>query len=156
MISGAVKGFTNIAKFVAADGIRELNAKVLTKPALLVTDGDGVTYAVDVDIGEGKILKNVPLSAANADLIYCDAGNPCRLRRTSDGSWTVVGFSKEAPGTYTRFAVSLADFSFGPVEDLGVSARPLTYEELSSLGTYGALPYGAVGIFRGSTLVELR
>lgn len=154
--SNTLKGFVNIANRSVADGKTELDGKVLTRPALLVTDGNGLTYAVDVDIGKDAPLKNVPLARANADLIYAEVGNPCRLRRTASGQWEVVGFSKEMPGTYTRFAVSLSDFTFGPVEDLTLEARPLTYAELITYGGYGAVPYGAVGIFKGGVLQEIR
>ncbi len=211
-------GFVNIANRSVANAKTELNGKVLTRPALVVTDGDGLTYAVDVDIGSSvpgglildgqwnadtndpelptansdnrghyfrvsvagngyevgnwvmsdgtawvrltdlfeSTLRNVSLARANVDLIYAEVGNPCRLRRTTNGRWEVVGFSKEMPGTYTRFAVNLADLSFGPVEDLSVDARPLTYAELASLGGYGTVPYGAVGVFIGGVLQEIR
>jgi hypothetical protein len=211
-------GFVNIANRSVANSRTELNGKVLTRPALLVTDGDGLTYAVDVDIGSSapgglvsngnwnalandpplpapdagnrghyyrvnvaggafavgnwvvsdgvvwsliedlfdSALRNVTLARANVDLIYAEVGNPCRLRRSANGRWEVIGFSKEMPGTYTRFAVDLADLSFGPVEDLSVDARPLSYAELAALGGYGTVPYGAVGVFIGGVLQEIR
>ena len=134
----------------------EINGKVLTRPALLLTDGESLIYAVDVDIGEGgEPLKNVPLARANKDLMYADVGNPCRLRRTDAGRWEVIGFSKEMPGTYIRFPVSLADLSFGPVENLTLDSRALTYAELESYGGYGLVPYGATGIFKGGILQEI-
>lgn len=134
----------------------EIDGKVLSRPALLLTDGESLVYAVDVDIGEaGKALKNVPLARANKDLMYADAGNPCRLRRTDAGRWEVIGFSKEMPGTYIRFAVSLADLSFGPIENLTLDTRPLTYAEIVTYGGYGSLPYGALGIFKGGILQEI-
>jgi hypothetical protein len=218
----SASGFVDIANRAVANDRTELNGKVLTRPALLVTDGDGLTYAVDVDIGStapgglisdgawnaltndpvlpspsadnrghyyrvgvgnpshvppiavgnwmvsdgsewslvtdlfDSALHNVTLARANADLIYAEVGNPCRLRRTTNGRWEVIGFSKEMPGTYTRFAVNLADLSFGPVEDLSVDARPLTYAELASFGGYGTVPYGAIGVFIGGVLQEIR
>lgn len=214
----SASGFVDIANRAVANDRTELNGKVLTRPALLVTDGDGLTYAVDVDIGSttpgglisdgawnaltnspplpapsaanrghyyrvsvaggayavgnwvvsdgsawsqitdlfDSTLHNVTLARANADLIYAEVGNPCRLRRTTNGRWEVIGFSKEMPGTYTRFAVNLADLSFGPVEDLSVDARPLTYDELASFGGYGTVPYGAIGVFIGGVLQEIR
>ena len=134
----------------------EINGKVLTRPALLLTDGESLIYAVDVDIGEGgEPLKNVPLARANKDLMYADAGNPCRLRRTDAGRWEVIGFSKEMPGTYTRFPVSLSDLSLGPVENLTLDSRGLTYAELETYGGYGLVPYGAIGIFKGGILQEI-
>jgi len=44
----------------------------------------------------------------------------------------------------------------GPIEDITISARPLGYGELADFGGYGMVPYGAVAIFRGDTLLELR
>lgn len=135
----------------------EINGKVLTRPALLLTDGESVTYAVDVDIGDqGETLKNVSVARANQDLMYADVGNPCRLRRTESGRWEVIGFSKEMPGTYTRFAVSLDDLSFGPVENLTLESRALTYGELITYGGYGVVAYGAIGVFKGGILQEIR
>lgn len=157
MAVNTLRGFIDIAKRSVADGRDEINGKVLTRPALLVTDGVGATYAVDVDIAQTEPLKNVPLARANTDLVYAEVGNPCRLRRTSSGQWEVIGFSKEMPGTYTRFPVSLTDFSFGPVEDLTLDARPLTYDELATMGGgYGTVPYGAVALFVGGVLQEIR
>lgn len=46
-----VRGFVNIANRAAVNLRDELNGKVMTRPALLITDGDSVTYGVDVDIG---------------------------------------------------------------------------------------------------------
>jgi hypothetical protein len=134
----------------------ELDGKVLTRPALLLTDGENLVYAVDVDISAGgEPLKNVPLARANKDLLYADVGNPCRLRRTDAGRWEVIGFSKEMPGTYIRFPVSLVDLSFGPVENLTLDSRGLTYAELITYGGYGLVPYGAIGIFKGGILQEI-
>lgn len=155
MASSAI-GFVNIANRSVANAKTEINGKVLTRPALLVTDGDGLTYAVDVDVGASVPLRNVTLARANVDLIYAEVGNPCRLRRTTNGRWEVIGFSKEMPGTYTRFPVNLGDLSFGPVEDFTVDARPLTYAELATFGGYGTVPYGAIGQFIGGVLQEIK
>jgi len=138
------------------DAAEELDGKILTRPALLVTDGANLLYAVDVDIGQKSPLKNVPIARGNRDLLYADAGNACRLRRSASGQYEVVGFSKEQPGTYTRVAVDLGDLTLGPVEDISITARPLQYGELVDFGGYGMTPYGAVAIFRGGTLLELR
>lgn len=152
-------GFLRIATRAVTVASDEINGKILTRPALLVTDGDSRTYCVDVDIGisgEADTLKNVPLARANRDLLYAEAGNVCRLRRTANGQWEVVGFSKEGPGTYKRFPVNLGDMSFGVLEDLTIEARPFTYAELAVYGTYGSIPYGAIGIFKGGVLQEIR
>jgi hypothetical protein len=138
------------------DAAEELDGKILTRPALLVTDGANLLYAVDVDIGQKSPLKNVPIARGNRDLLYADAGNACRLRRSASGQYEVVGFSKEQPGTYTRIPVDLGDLTLGPVEDISITARPLQYGDLIDFGGYGMVPYGAVAIFRGGTLLELR
>jgi hypothetical protein len=137
----------------------EVNGKIITAPQLLVTDGDSTTYACDVDIGEGdisKVLKNVPLARSGYETRYAQPGNACRLRRTYTGQWEVVGFSKEAPGRYEVFDVVLDGLSFGPRQDRTIVARPLYYNELATYGGYGVVPYGAVGIFVGGVLQEIR
>ena len=136
----------------------ELDGKVLTRPALLVTDGVALIHAVDVDIGaKGEILKNVPLARANHDLLYAEPGNACRLRRSADGKFEVVGFSKEMPGRYDRFAVDVGTYAIGPTQSFGVDARPLTYAELDTLlDGYGTAPYGASGIFQAGVLIEVK
>jgi hypothetical protein len=153
----------------------EIQGKVLSRPALLTTDGTNVVYVVDVDIGLqppagfdslgnpittlgsglDAILRNVQIARNNRDLIFAEAGNAVTLRRTKNGFYQVVGFSSEMPGTYTRFTVNLTDFTYGPVEDLSLVSRPLTYIELSIYGTYGIIPFGAVGLFKGGVLQEI-
>lgn len=149
---------TTIANRAVQSASDELDGKVLTRPALLLTDGDSLLYVVDVDIGnDAGTLKNVPISRANREVCYAEVGNPCRLRRTTGGQWEVVGFSQEMPGTYTRFPVDLGNLSYGVLEDITIDARPLTYEELSTVGTgYGSTPYGAIAIFRGGVLQEIK
>lgn len=147
---------TYIAQAEIRDAADELDGKILTRPALLVTDGENLLYAVDVDIGQKVPLKNVPIARGNFNLLYADAGNACRLRRSASGQYEVVGFSKEQPGTYTRIPISLDDLTLGPVEDITISARPLQYGELADFGGYGMAPYGAVAVFRGNTLLEIR
>lgn len=147
---------TYITQAEIRDAANELNGKILTRPALLVTDGENLIYAVDVDIGQKAPLKNVPIARGNFDLLYADAGNACRVRRSASGQYEVVGFSKELPGTYTRIPIDLDYLTLGAVEDITISARPLTYGDIEDYGGYGMVPYGAVAIFRGSTLLELR
>lgn len=86
---------TNITQAQIDASQTELDGKIPTRPALLVTDGIALVYAVDVDIGEsGRVLKNVPLARANRDLLYAEAGVACRLRRSANGKFEVVGFSE--------------------------------------------------------------
>lgn len=139
------------------DAAAEMDGKVLTRPALLVTDGSAETYACDVDCGLGQPLRNVPIAPGNRALVYADVGAAVRLRRDTAGRYEVVGFSKTQPGTYTRIEVDIATAALGAPQSVGIRSRPLTYEELATLGGgYGIAPYGAVGIFQGDTLIEVR
>jgi hypothetical protein len=159
---------TYLTRAEIRDAEDEIDGKVLTRPALLITDGENLIYAVDVDINQKVLdrdapeqaqlepLRNVPLARGNFDLLYADAGNAVRLRRSASGQYEVVGFSKEMPGKYKRVAVNLTDLTLGPIVDLSLTARPLTYGELATFGGYGTVPYGVVAIFRGGTLLELR
>lgn len=147
---------TYLTETQISDAEDEIDGKALTRPALLATDGSVLAYVVDVDIGKKVILRNVPVARNNRSLIFADAGSAVRLRRTTSGRYQVIGLSNEQPGTYTTFTVNLTDFTFGPVTDLSLTARPLTYAELATFGGYGTVPYGATGIFRGGVLLEIR
>lgn len=168
---------TNITQAEIRDQAKELDGKVLTRPALLVTDGVSLVYAVDVDIGLDNPLKNIPIARANRDLLYAEVGASVRLRRGESGRYEVIGFSQEQPGTRIRIPVSIPFFPFGnagiktgtdpapppsplpsnpivigtPIDQTLVG-RPLTYEEIDTYGTYGATPYGATGLFKGGVL----
>ena len=155
------------------DAVQEIDGKTLGRPALLVSDGLSTTYGVDVDIGQKMIdpntadelvvpLRNVPLAAGNNEVIYADAGAAVRLRKSSSGRWEVVGFSKRAPGSYTRVPVTIdvpgdgpIHYSIGTPFGVGWSVRKLTFEELGTLADFGTLPWGAIGRFRGGELVEV-
>lgn len=148
---------TYLTQAIIDDNARELDGKALTPPALVATDGYNLTYAVDVDIGQGRILRNVPIAKGNQDVFYADAGNAVRLRRGNAGRWEVVGFTKEAPGSYKRVPVNLSALTVGPIEDLSLLSRMLTFGELSTLGPgWGYTVWGARGIFRGGSLIEIR
>lgn len=134
----------------------EIDGKALTRPALLATDGAVLAYVVDVDIGKNVILRNVPIARNNRSLVFTDAGSAIRLRRTDSGRYEIIGLSNELPGTYTTFSVNLEDFTFGAVTDLTIVSRLLTYAELVTFGGYGTIPYGAIGIFKGGALLEIR
>lgn len=139
------------------DASSELDGKVLTRPALLVTDGTNLVYAVDVDIGMSGPLKNVPIARGNRDLLYAEVGSAARLRRSTSGQYEVVGFSKEMPGSYTRVEVCIDDGVLGPVEDLTISGQVVTLGELADFGAgFGSTPLEAIAIYQGSTLLELR
>ena len=153
---------------------RERDGTTLTRPTLLITDGLSLTYGVDVDIGIKAIdnntgeevvtpLRNVPIAAANKDLIYTDIGSAVRVRRSDSGRWEVIGFSKRRVGTYTRVGVDIPDPGFDPIpytlgsqQSVGLTPRAVSYGELAVLGGYGTVAYGATAIYRGDTLLELR
>jgi hypothetical protein len=153
---------------------RELDGTTLTRPTLLITDGMALTYGCDVDIGVKTIdnntgdeviapLRNVPIAAANKDLIYTDIGSAVRLRRSDSGRWEIVGFSKRRVGTYTRVGVVIPEPGFDPIPytitnpvNIGLSARAITYGELATLGGYGIVPYGTTATYSGEVLLELR
>jgi hypothetical protein len=147
---------TYLTEAQITDAETELDGKALTRPALLATDGAVLAYVLDVDIGKNVILRNVPVARNNRSLVFADAGSAVRLRRTASGRYEVIGLSNEQPGTYTTFEVDLSDFTFGPVTDLSIVSRVLTYAELASFGGYGTIPYGAIGIFKGGVLQEIR
>lgn len=153
----------------------ELEGKVLSRPVLLVTDGQSATWCCDVDVGQKTYqtdtgeevaapLRNVPIAAGTREISYADVGAAVTVRRSASGRFEVVGFSKRAPGTYTRVPVTIPAPTIGPVPyvlgaavSAGLSARPLTYGELATLaGGYGTAPYGATGVWRGDTLLEVR
>lgn len=153
---------------------KEKDGTTLTRPTLLVTDGLELTYGVDVDVGLKQIdnnigeevvtpLRNVPIAAANKDLIYADVGAAVRLRRSESGRWEVVGFSKRRVGSYTRVPVNIPEPGFDPIPYtigtpaiIGIRARAITYGDMAEAGGYGTVPYGAIGYYRGDELIELR
>ena len=166
---------TDITQNIVTNKNAQIQGKILSRPALLVTDGTNTVYACDVDIGlqppQGfdamgnpittggvgldAILRNVQIARGNRDLIYADAGSAVILQRTESGFYQIIGFSSEMPGTYTRVIVNISDFTYGSTQDLTPIARPLTYLELSIYGQYGIIPYGAIGLFIGGVLQEI-
>jgi hypothetical protein len=157
-----------------ADSQIELDGKTLTRPTLTYTDGINSTYACDVDIGitnqqgndqsanllatgiNGSILHNVAIAKGNSDVLYADVGSAVRLRRTNSGRYEIIGFSKSMPGTYIRTPIDLTDLSFGVIEDITLTSRPLTFGELGTLGVFGSTPFGAIALFRGTTLIRIK
>lgn len=148
---------TDITSAQIASAQNELDGKILTRPALLVTDGSNLVYAVDVDIGLGAPLKNVPIARGNRELIYADVGNAARLRRSASGQYEVVGFSKQMPGTFTRVCVHVGDGLLGTITDESITSHVVSLGELADFGAgFGSTPLQAVAIYHGSTLLELR
>lgn len=145
---------------------REIDGRTTSRPMLLVTDGQSLTYGVNVSIGDDRReLIGVPIARANRDIFYgAEVGSPCRLRRTASGQWEVVGFSRSMPGTFTQVPVTVPPFSLGPASgttigvpvDLTLSVRPLTLGEMAQYGGFGIVPLGALGAFVGGTFTEFR
>ena len=154
---------TNLTENIVRENARTLSGKTLTRPQLFAGDGTNTTYAVNVDVGNGDILYDVSVAAGNNELRYAEAGAPVTLQRTDSGRWMITGFAKIMPGTYNRVAVTVPSFDFGIPQvtqaaavDLGLTVRPLTYEELQTYsGGYGLIPYGALALFQGGTLKEV-
>lgn len=146
---------TYFTQAIVKDSITEVDGKTLSSPSLLIGEGGHEVYVVNVDIGQKDPLYNVEVSRGNKDLFYADVGSPVRLRRTASGLFQVVGFSKEMPGTFIRIPVNLETFEFGVIEDLTITTRKLTYEELMDYGGYGVVAYGAVALYKGTVLQEI-
>lgn len=164
---------TYLTEAVVRDSVKELDGKTLNRPRLRASDGTSFVWCVDIDIGQKKLdpntadevvapLRNVPIATGNQELLYADAGAAVRLRRSGSGRWEVVGFSKRKPGTYRRIGVRIpfpgieaVEYELEEEEEIGLEARALTYGELASFGGYGNVPYGAVALFQGDTLIEI-
>jgi hypothetical protein len=170
-----VSVLTYLTSAAIRDGVRQLEGEIISRPGLFKTDGVNLTYAADVriaeDLPEGppdpfleasysdRVLRNVPIAGANRDLVYAEAGAAVTLARAGTGRFEITGFAKRKPGRRIRVAVNLETYVPGEPEDVGLSARPLTYGELGDPacgGGYGSIPYGAYGVFRAGVLVEVR
>ena len=163
---------SNFVEAKIKDKRLELDGKVLSRPQLSVTDGTSLVYGCDVDIGitaisgydqspllvnaNNTVLKNVPIARGNRDVVYAEVGSAVRLRRTSSGRFEIIGFSKEMPGTYKRYPVNLTTLAIGVVEDLTITALVIPLGDLYLFGSFGTIPLGAIAIYRGSTLLEIR
>lgn len=155
---------TNIADAVVRDSETELTGRTTTRPNLLRFDeADNEIYVVNVDIGEAGEMRDVAIAQGNQQLRYAEVSSPVNLKKVA-GHWTVVGFAKTMPGTYKRVPVTLPTFTFGiPTYTQGTvvtesfEVRALTYGELGTYASYGAIdaPYGAIGKFKDGALVEI-
>lgn len=169
---------TYLLQATLKDSKQELDGRIISRPALLVTDGENNVYACHVDIGvisaagvdqaqnihnpntglqnqPWTVLYNVPIARGNRDLIYADVGAAVRLRRTTGGRFEIVGYSFEAPGTIKRIGVDIEEFTIGAVEDFTVTSLVIPYGELATSGGYGNVPYGAYATYVGSTLLGI-
>lgn len=164
---------TNIVEAQIRDASDTVEGDILTRPALLATDGLNVTYACDVDIGQegtnanGDIinvyLENVPIAALNRQLLYVEIGQAVLLRKNSTGRWEISALSKTKPGTLTIVPVTMPDYCFGiPTPEIGtaftvgIEVEAIPYGEISDLGNYGDVPYGAVAVYENGELIEVR
>lgn len=176
---------TYLAEAEIRDSRTTVTGKVFSRPSLSYTDGINVTYSCDVDVGqEGPIndngdlgivpLRNVPIAANNKSLVYAEVGQAVELRKDSSGRWEVTGLAKTFPGTFTLVGVTITQpchtfpildhegqviptsVIVGDPTQIGLLVRPLTYEELSTVGVYGVTPYGSIGVFENGSLIEIR
>lgn len=119
------------------------------------------------------VLRNVAIARGNADLIYADVGSPVELRRTNDGKWEIIGFSRQMPGTYTVTPVHIPRIVLGPIQsnlvvptaviisvgptaDFTLTTHYLTLEELGTLSPtgFGGLPFGISAIYIGDEFLR--
>ncbi len=142
------------------DKITQIEGEMITRPALIKSDGTNLTYAADVRIpGYNDPLRSVSIAAGNRELIYADAGAAVTLARNAAGRLEVVGFAKRKPGTRTRVAVDLATLVAGPQQDVGLRVYILTLGDLGDPkygNGFGTVPLGAYAVFQGSTLLEVK
>lgn len=146
--------------------LMEADGRTTSRPMLIVSDGQSLTYGVNVTIGDSdEELIAVPIARANREIFYgAEVGSPCRLRRTPGGQWEVVGFARSMPGTVTLVPITVPPFNLGPASDTTVGAaidrtlvvRPLSLGDLGELGGFGIVPLGALGAFVGGVFREFR
>lgn len=140
------------------DDIQSLEGEILTRPALLKTDGTLITWACDVKLpGYDEPLRVVPIAMNNRDLVYaCEVGQAVSLARSKTGRFEVTGLSKRKPGTRRTIAVDLSSGVAQNPTDVTLQSRVLNYGELMQFGGYGLVPYGATALFRGGVLVSVQ
>ena len=158
---GATNLLMSLVRAEVEAGVRTVEAEILTRPSLIKTDGDELTYACTVKItGHDNFLENVPIAVAASALEYSDVGAAVTLRKdTETGKFEIVGFSKKKPGRRVLIAVDVEAQTLGLVQDVSVTSRLLTLGELGDTlygGGWGQTPLGATAIFRGETLIEVR
>jgi hypothetical protein len=136
--------------------------KVVSTPALLVTDGTGLIYACDVDIGlintDGTpaLLRNVPIAAGLGVVYYAQQGTAVNLTRSASGQYRITGLSATQPGTYTRIPVNVKTAQFGAPVDLSLTVVPIPLGDLQNFaGGFGVVPLGASALYQGGNFLEL-
>jgi hypothetical protein len=158
-----------------SDKNTQFDGKTLTRPTLMALDGQNRTYVCDVDVGKRDPLRNVPIASADGAIRYADIGSAVRLVRSPTGKFEITGYSKRMPGTYTIMPVTIPKIDFGPQlvygglaqaanvgqivvgapQQVGVTTRALTYDELASFGGYGVMPYGAIALYKDGVFQEI-
>jgi hypothetical protein len=155
-VTGNVTTTLTTTQVISGTTVTTVTTTITNPPAAPIVNTT-VTKDATTSGGQGStILRNVPIARNNRDLVFSDAGSAVTLRRSQNGRYEVIGLSNELPGTYTQFTVDLTDFTFGPVKDLTVVSRALTFGELATFGSFGSIPLGAIGIFTGGVLQEIR
>ena len=99
------------------------------------------------------LICNVPVAANNKVMEHAALGSPVRLKRSRTGRLEIVGLDKRAPGTLFNYTVAISTGVLTSGNVSAVSGRALTYGELASATSfgYGQTPYGALGVFNGSS-----
>lgn len=126
----------------------------------LQVDGANWLWAVDVDIGQPEVLRNVPVASNNHELIYAQQGMAVALSKMGDGRWCVTGLAKSSRGLgHVMYVAFTEDMATVVREEMtGHIIRPLTLGEMGTLGpaSFGILPFGARGRFTPSgALIEI-
>jgi hypothetical protein len=161
MSRDALRALIGVATGLAQEYIE---AEVLTPPALLSSGDEAAVWACDVKLSaSAEIVRAVPIATASSETIYAtiaaesgSSGSAVTVHRDPrTGRMEIVGFAKRKPGEYKWQDVNLDTAVGGAITDETLSSRYLTYAELDTYGDYGTIPYDAVGVFRGSTLIEV-
>lgn len=155
-VTGAVTTTTIVTVVVNGTTVTTTTTVITNPPAAPITNVIVTKDSATSGQTGSLILRDVPIARNNRELVFADAGAAVTLRRSANGRYEIIGLSNELPGTYTSFTVDLGTFAFGPVIDLSLVARPLTFGELGSLGSFGVTPLGATGLFRGGVLQEIK
>ena len=140
----------------------EMTGQIMSPVTLLPYDNMGRLMPVahvTMNTPTGIVLIcNVPVAANNQVMQHAALGSPVRLKRSRSGRLEIVGLDKRTPGTLYNYTLAISTGLLTSGNVSGINTRTLTYGELASAtsGGYGQTPYGAIGIFNGSsTLMTL-
>jgi hypothetical protein len=136
--------------------------KVMSTPALLVTDGTGLIYAVDVDIGllnsDGSpaLLRNVPIAANSGTVFYAQQGTAVSLTRSASGQYRVTGLAATQPGTYVRVPVNVKTAEFGAPINYSITIKIIPLDALMNFpGGFGVVPLGASAMYQNGIFLKV-